>query len=95
MLLVVIPTVCPGFLLCVPGIVLALLPVIALGVLAAAAGLVVFAGAVAVGVPLLVGRALARRVRHALDARLPARRPRPLVLGSAAHRGAGRPSATP
>jgi hypothetical protein len=62
-------TVCPGFLLCVPAIgfalVLALLPLVAVGVVALAAGLV----AVAVAAPLLVARSLARRVGHAYTAK--------------------------
>ena len=62
---VIIPTICPGFLLCVPGLVLAVFPVIALAVLAAAGALLVAVAAV----PLLAARALARRTRHALVAR--------------------------
>ena len=58
----------PGFLLTVPGLVAILLPVIALGLLAAAVGLALTVAAV----PVLVGRLVVRRARHALaGVRLP------------------------
>ena len=75
-LLVVIPTVCPGFLLCVPGLVLVLFPVIALGVVAAAGALLVVTAALGVAVPLLATRALARRIGNAMVGRRMTAQPR-------------------
>ncbi|HEV2811860.1 MAG TPA: hypothetical protein VGW10_01305 [Solirubrobacteraceae bacterium] len=65
---VIIPTIAPGFLLCVPGLVFVLFPVIVLAVAAAAGALAVAAAAGAVAVPLLVARMLALRAAHVLAA---------------------------
>ncbi|HEX8103549.1 MAG TPA: hypothetical protein VF533_13110 [Solirubrobacteraceae bacterium] len=54
-------TICPGSLLCVPAIMLAVIPVALLGLVAAAAALVVLAASA----PLVLGWRLARRLGHA------------------------------
>jgi hypothetical protein len=63
--LVVSAPVMPGFLLCVPGLLLFIVPVVAIGLLAAAAGLMILLAAA----PVLVGGRAARRLRHGLAAR--------------------------
>ena len=66
-------TIVPGFVFCVPGLLFAVVPVVALGVLAAAAGLVVLVALA----PVRVGWRIARRLRHGLAAR---RAPRALTV---------------
>jgi hypothetical protein len=65
-------TICPGFLLCIPGLVLFIAPLIVLAVLALAAGLAV----AAVAAPLVVARAVVHRVArmHRADERAADRR---------------------
>ena len=52
----------PGFLLCVPALLFILVPIIAMGLLAAAAGLIFLLAAL----PLRIGWRVARRLRHGL-----------------------------
>jgi membrane protein implicated in regulation of membrane protease activity len=58
-------TVCPGFLLCVPGLVLFIVPLIVVAVIAVAAGLAV----AALAAPLLVTRAVVHRIARTHGAR--------------------------
>ena len=58
-------TIMPGFLLCVPALILVITPVVAIGLVAAAAGLVIFL----VTAPVRLGWLAARGLRHALAAR--------------------------
>ena len=53
----------PGFLLTVPGLIILLAPVIAIGVLAALVAVIVAIAAL----PIYVGRLLARRAAHAVS----------------------------
>lgn len=78
--IVVGATIMPGFVLCVPALLFMIIPVLAVGLLAAAAGLVV----VLAVAPVRVGSRAARRLGHRLAARraprertLP-RRPQPV-----------------
>ncbi len=64
-MIVVGATIMPGFLLCVPALLLIIVPVIAIGLVAAAAGL----GILLVTAPVRLGWRVARRLRHALAAR--------------------------
>lgn len=63
--IVVGATIMPGFLLCVPALAFIIVPVVAIGLVAAAAGLVIFV----VALPVRVGWRVARRLRHGLVAR--------------------------
>ena len=71
--IVVGATIVPGFVLCVPALAFIIVPVVALGLLAATAALVVL---VAVA-PVRAGWRVARRLRHGLATR---RAPRALTL---------------
>ncbi len=64
-MIVIGATIMPGFLLCVPALALILVPVVALGLVAAAAGLVILL----VTAPVRLGWRGARRLRHAVAAR--------------------------
>ena len=64
-IIVIGATIMPGFLLCVPGLLFVIVPAVVIGIVAAAAGLVVLL-AVA---PLRVGWRIARRLRHGLAGR--------------------------
>lgn len=67
-------TIFPGFLLCVPGLLMVILPVVALGLLALATGLVVLTALA----PLLIARALVHRVGRRTRARARVATARPL-----------------
>ena len=64
-MIVIGATIIPGFLLCVPALALILVPVVALGLVAAAVGLVILL----VTAPVRLGWRVARRLRPALAAR--------------------------
>jgi hypothetical protein len=59
-------TICPGFLLCIPGIAFAIVPVVVLGLVVLAAGVVIAAAVL----PLLVASAGLRRGGFAVRALL-------------------------
>jgi hypothetical protein len=63
--IVVGATIMPGVLFCVPGLLFVIVPCLAIGVLAATVGLVLF---VAVA-PVRAGRRIARHLRHGVAAR--------------------------
>ena len=63
--IVVGATIMPGFLMCVPALILIIAPVVAIGLVAAAAGLVIFLATA----PVRLAWRVARRLRHGLAAR--------------------------
>jgi len=66
-------TMFPGFLLTTPGLILFILPVIAIGVLAAAVGGVVAVGVLATYAGLRLARGVTRAVAHRVPRSLPQR----------------------